>query len=65
VEDDDEMSPIEYAIIADASIDVVKLLQKASMATRREEAKTSMDAAISTPNEQRNIVPLSPSVYCS
>lgn len=65
VEDDDEMSPIEYAIVSGSSIDVVKLLQKASMAKRREEAMTSMDAATSTPKEQTNIVPLSPSVFCS
>ena len=68
VEDDDDMSPIEYAIISDANIDVVKLLQKASMPTRREEAKTSKADASSTAKDVcQPIVPLPRSVlgYCS
>jgi len=30
IEDEDEMSPLEYAIFSDANIKVVKLLQKAA-----------------------------------
>lgn len=30
MEDDDEMSPLEYAIMSDADVRVVKLLQKAA-----------------------------------
>ena len=30
IEDEDEMSPLEYAIVSDASIQVVSLLQKAA-----------------------------------
>ncbi|KAK1744428.1 hypothetical protein QTG54_004961 [Skeletonema marinoi] len=41
VEDEDEMSPIEYAIVSDANIKVVKLLQKTSMTLRRKEAQAN------------------------
>ncbi len=45
VEDEDEMSPLEYAIVSDANINLVKLLQKASMTLRRRDNQTSKDAA--------------------
>jgi len=48
VEDDDYMSPIEYAIVSDADIKVVQLLQKASMTLRRREAKARNAAPKST-----------------
>ncbi|KAK1733178.1 ankyrin repeat domain-containing protein [Skeletonema marinoi] len=66
VEDEDEMSPIEYAIVSDANINVVKLLQKASMTLRRQEAQTSKATARSHAAEIRPIVPLPRSVlsYC-
>eukprot|EP00985_Skeletonema_marinoi_P024838 scaffold17662_cov183-Skeletonema_marinoi.AAC.2 len=52
------MSPIEYAIVSDANINVVKLLQKASMTLRRQEAQTSKATARSYAAEIRPIVPL-------
>jgi ankyrin repeat protein len=66
VEDDDEMSPIEYAIVSDADIKVVKLLQKASMSLRRKESDTSKTAATSTTEDVEPIAPLPRSVlsYC-
>ena len=68
VEDEDDMSPIEYAIVSDANINVVKLLQKASMTLRRKDAKTSKAAAASTTKEMKPtpVVPLPRSVlsYC-
>ncbi len=47
VEDEDEMNPIEYAIISDLSIKIVKLLQKASMSIRKKEAEVKMIKATS------------------
>ncbi|KAL7454989.1 hypothetical protein ACHAWC_009764 [Mediolabrus comicus] len=41
VEDEDDMSPIEYAILSESDSQVVKLLQKASMTLRRRIAKTN------------------------
>ncbi|KAK1732284.1 ankyrin repeat domain-containing protein [Skeletonema marinoi] len=66
VEDEDEMSPIEYAIVSDANINVVKLLQKASMTLRRKEVQASKATARSYAAEIRPIVPLPRSVlsYC-
>ena len=66
VEDEDEMSPLEYAIVSDANINVVKLLQKASMTLRRRDNQTSKDAAKSISKEIEPIVPLPRSVlsYC-
>ena len=37
LEDDDEMNAVEYAIILDAYMDVVKLLQKASQRVMKRE----------------------------
>ena len=37
LDDDDEMNAEEYAIISDASMDVVKLLQKASQRVMKRE----------------------------
>ena len=48
IEDEDDMSPIEYAIISESDTQVVKLLQKASMTLRRRMAKTSKQAATET-----------------
>ena len=61
VEDEDEMSPIEYA-----NIKVVKLLQKTSMTLRRKEAQASKAAARRTAKDTKPIVPLLRSVlsYC-
>ena len=59
VEDEDEMSPIEYAIVSDANINVVKLLQKASMSLRRKDAQTGEAAATSTTKEMKPI-PVAP-----
>lgn len=42
VEDEDEMNPIEYAIISDLDMKIVKLLQKTSMSLRRKEAGVKM-----------------------
>jgi len=66
VEDEDEMSPIEYAIVSDANIKVVKLLQKTSMTLRRKEAQASKAAARRTAKDTKPIVPLLRSVlsYC-
>eukprot|EP00984_Skeletonema_dohrnii_P025981 scaffold15220_cov64-Skeletonema_dohrnii-CCMP3373.AAC.1 len=68
VEDEDEMSPIEYAIVSDANINVVKLLQKASMTLRRKQvqARKANAAARSYAAEIRPIVALPRSVlsYC-
>lgn len=66
VEDEDEMSPLEYAIVSDANIIVVKLLQRASMSLRRKDAQTSKDPAESASKETKPIVPLPRSVlsYC-
>ena len=41
VEDEDEMNPIEYAIVSDLDIKTVRLLQKASMVVRRQDAQES------------------------
>ncbi len=66
VEDEDEMSPLEYAIVSDANINVVKLLQKASMTLRRKDAQTRKVSVESAPKETKPIVPLPRSVlsYC-
>ena len=48
IEDEDDMSPIEYAIISESDTQVVKLLQKASMTLRRRMAKTSKQVATET-----------------
>ena len=66
VEDDDGMSPIEYAIISDNNIKVVTLLQTASMSLRRKDAKISKDTATSTKKEIKPVVLLPRSVlgYC-
>mmetsp|Transcript_11082 Transcript_11082/g.16707 ORF Transcript_11082/g.16707 Transcript_11082/m.16707 type:complete len:234 (-) Transcript_11082:29-730(-) len=68
VEDEDGMSPIEYAIVSDANIKVVKLLQKTSMTLRRKEAQASKAkaAARSTAKDTKPVVPLPRSVlsYC-
>eukprot|EP00985_Skeletonema_marinoi_P024837 scaffold17662_cov183-Skeletonema_marinoi.AAC.1 len=60
------MSPIEYAIVSDANINVVKLLQKASMTLRRKEVQASKATARSYAAEIRPIVALPRSVlsYC-
>lgn len=53
VEDEDEMNPIEYAIISDLDIKIVKLLQKRSMSLRRKKAEVKMiktDSKSSTKN---------------
>ncbi len=39
VEDEDEMNPIEYAIVSDLNMEIVRLLQKASIHLRRKEAE--------------------------
>lgn len=66
VEDEDEMSPLEYAIVSDANINVVKLLQKASMTLRRRDAQTGKDPAEIASKEMKPIAPLPRSVlsYC-
>ena len=66
VEDEDEMSPIEYAIVSDANINVVKLLQKASMTVRRKEAQARKAKAASARSDAEEIKPLPRSVlsYC-
>ena len=66
MEDEDEMSPLEYAIVSDANMNVVKLLQKASMSLRRNDAKTSKAPAEFASKEIKPIVPLPRSVlsYC-
>jgi ankyrin repeat protein len=52
VEDEDDMSPIEYAIVSDANIKVVKLLQKASMSLRRKGSDTiKAKAAVTSSTE--------------
>lgn len=48
IEDEDDMSPIEYAILSESDSQVVKLLQKASMTLRRRIAKTNKQAATKT-----------------
>lgn len=45
VEDEDDTSPIEYAIVSGADMDVVKILQKASMTIRRQIAKINKQVA--------------------
>ena len=52
VEDEDDMSPIEYAIVSDADIKVVKLLQKASMTIRRQDKESSQAAARKAADEK-------------
>ena len=66
VEDEDEMSPIEYAIVSGANLNVVKMLQKASMSTRRKEAKNSTAAARSTTKDVKPMALLPRSLlgYC-
>lgn len=69
VEDEDDMSPIEYAIVSDANIKVVKLLQKASMTVRRQDKESSQAAARKAADEKDTepiVVPLPRSVlsYC-
>ena len=67
VEDDDGMSPIEYAIVSDNNIKVVTLLQTASMSLRRKDAKISKaTATTSTEKEIKPVVLLPRSVlgYC-
>ncbi|KAL7548366.1 hypothetical protein ACHAWF_012633 [Thalassiosira exigua] len=43
MEDDDDMSPLEYAIISDADVRVVKLLQKAAQKCMKMKAKQKED----------------------
>jgi len=66
VEDEDEMNPIEYAIVSDLNIKIVKLLQKASMTLRRREAKTNKAAPKTTTKDDKPIAALPRSVlgYC-
>lgn len=46
IEDDEEMSPLEHAIMSDASIETVKLLQSATrVATKMKEGLQDVDAA--------------------
>lgn len=44
MEDDDEMSPLEYAILSDANVRVVKLLQKAAQKYMKAKHKGDQDA---------------------
>ena len=64
VEDDDDMSPIEYAIISDADVKVVQLLQKASMTLRRKEANTSNATPKSTTTSVDDQLPRSVTSFC-
>ncbi|KAL7525040.1 hypothetical protein ACHAWF_001184, partial [Thalassiosira exigua] len=41
MEDVDEMNPIEYALLSDAAMDVINLLQRASLRTQRKKNKNS------------------------
>ena len=45
IEDEDEMSPIEYALVSEVDREVVKLLQLASMTLRRRIAKVDKQIA--------------------
>ena len=45
VEDEDEMSPIEYALVSEADMEVVELLQQASTTARRRIAKADKQIA--------------------
>ena len=68
VEDEDDMSPIEYAIVSDANMKVVRLLQKASMTLRRKDAQTRKADAASSMKQMKStpVAPLRRSVlgYC-
>jgi len=48
LEDDDEMNAVEYAIISDASMDVVKLLQKASQRVMKRETMKNQSPRVSS-----------------
>ncbi|KAL7455741.1 hypothetical protein ACHAWC_007977 [Mediolabrus comicus] len=52
IEDEDEMSPIEYALVSEADMEVIKLLQLASMTLRRRIAK--VDKQIAALNRSNN-----------
>lgn len=58
VEDEDGMSALEYAIISDASIEVINLLQKASMKCQQERRgkRRFIDATPFTGLQERSVV---------
>ena len=54
-EDDDEMNPIEYAVVSGLDVKIVKLLRKARMSVRRKDASLRRkDASANKSNEQDN-----------
>ena len=60
VEDEDDMSPIEYAIVTGANIKVVKFLQKASMTLRRKDAAQTRKADAASSMKQMKSTPMVP-----
>ena len=66
VEDEDEMNPIEYAVVSNLDIDIVNLLQRASMTLRRKVAKSNKEARKSNRQDNKSLPVLRRSVlaYC-
>jgi hypothetical protein len=58
VEDKDEMSLMEYAIVSNAEIKVVKVLQKELMTIRRQQAKTSNAASTKNTTAADDVQPV-------
>jgi ankyrin repeat protein len=65
LEDEDEMNAVEYAIVSDAPIEVVKLLQKATQRVlKRGQQKRAKVDGPSSPTLSRNVIPRRISASC-
>ncbi|KAL7528398.1 hypothetical protein ACHAWF_005756 [Thalassiosira exigua] len=57
MEDADEMNPIEYALLSDASMDVVNLLQRASLRVLKKKKNQKAQDATQPSTRQMNALP--------